>query len=128
MRYITHNDDDGVQITSTITPEVDFVAAASRLSGGSAWVEVTAPPAAPPDYAGMLDRYMDQVAKVRGYDNRLTCALRAGYAGPFQADGRTFAQWMDACYVAAAKLGSGAAAGADPRALLAQLPTPPWPL
>lgn len=38
----------------------------------------------------------DTTAQTKNYDNRITCALRAGYAGPFQAEGIAFANWMDA--------------------------------
>lgn len=39
----------------------------------------------------------DRTAQARRYDNRITCALRAGYVGPFQAEGQAFATWMDTC-------------------------------
>ena len=86
-------------------------------------------PAPQLDLAQELDRYMDRVAKARGYDNRLTCALRAGYPGPFQAEGQAFALWMDNCYVAAAQLRASIPDGepvTDPSALLGALPVPPW--
>lgn len=44
-----------------------------------------------------LEAHYDAKAQVRRYDNRITCALRAGYAGPFQTEGQAFAVWMDAC-------------------------------
>ena len=44
-----------------------------------------------------LSAHLDSVAKTRLYDNRVTCALRAGYPGPFQAEGIAFATWMDTC-------------------------------
>ena len=36
-------------------------------------------------------------SQTKKYDNRITCALRAGYSGPFQAEGQAFALWMDSC-------------------------------
>lgn len=48
-------------------------------------------------YVVALERHYDAVAQSWGYDNRLTCALRAGYAGPYQAEGVAFAVWMDNC-------------------------------
>jgi hypothetical protein len=48
-------------------------------------------------YVAALERHYDAVAQSWGYDNRLTCALRAGYAGPYQAEGVAFAVWMDNC-------------------------------
>lgn len=44
-----------------------------------------------------LEAHYDAIAQTKRYDNRFTCALRAGYIGPFQADGVAFAQWMDTC-------------------------------
>lgn len=44
-----------------------------------------------------LEAHYDAKAKEKRYDNRLTCTLRAGYAGPFQAEGQAFAVWMDTC-------------------------------
>lgn len=44
---------------------------------------------------GMTELF-DSTAQARHYDNRITCALRAGYAGPFHAEGVAFATWMDA--------------------------------
>lgn len=46
-------------------------------------------------YVQALEAHYDTVARGRRYDNRLTCALRAGYPGPFQAEGIAFAVWMD---------------------------------
>lgn len=48
-------------------------------------------------YITVLENYFDSKAKERKYDNRYTCSLRAGYAGPFQAEGIAFATWMDNC-------------------------------
>ena len=44
-----------------------------------------------------LERMYDAEAQSRRYDNRFTCALRAGYPGPFQSEGLAFASWMDSC-------------------------------
>ena len=49
------------------------------------------------DFTAKLEAHYDTKAKERRYDNRFTCALRAGYAGPFQAEGAAFAVWMDNC-------------------------------
>lgn len=45
----------------------------------------------------VLEIEYDIVAKEKRYDSRYTCALRAGYQGPFQQQGIIFAQWMDNC-------------------------------
>lgn len=49
-------------------------------------------------YTAALDGFIDMTALRRGYDSRITCALRAAYPGPYQAEGLAFAQWMDTCY------------------------------
>ena len=48
-------------------------------------------------YTTFLEGRYDEVAAQRKYDNRLTCALRAAYPGPFQAEGIEFGSWMDTC-------------------------------
>lgn len=82
--------------------------------------------------AAALDAHFDAVAQARRYDNRITCALRAGYVGPFQAEGVAFAQWMDQCYTAAHVMLAEVQAGtrAMPATIdeaLALLPVMVWP-
>lgn len=48
-------------------------------------------------YEAALDAHLDAAARAHRYDNRFTFALRAGFAGPYQAEGAAFAQWMDTC-------------------------------
>lgn len=48
-------------------------------------------------YDSELMNFFDKKAKEKNYDNRITCSLRAGYPGPFQAEGLAFALWMDQC-------------------------------
>jgi hypothetical protein len=79
-----------------------------------------------------LTAHLDTTAQTRRYDNRITCALRAGYAGPFQAEGAAFATWMDACnalgYQILAEVQAGARpAPASPEAFIAELPPMVWP-
>lgn len=45
---------------------------------------------------GMTELF-DATARQKNYDNRITCALRAGYPGPFHDEGVAFATWMDTC-------------------------------
>jgi hypothetical protein len=47
------------------------------------------------NYETALDLHLDNVAREHRYNNRFTFALRAGYPGPFYAEGVAFAQWMD---------------------------------
>lgn len=79
-----------------------------------------------------MEAYYDEVAKVKRYDNRLTCALRAGYSGPFQAEGIAFATWMDNCnaygYIEMEKVLTGVRPMPTVAELINELPEPPWPL
>lgn len=43
------------------------------------------------------DNHLNAAARSKKYDSIHTAALRAGYPGPYQAEGIAFAQWMDAC-------------------------------
>lgn len=75
--------------------------------GGIGWTwdgTTLSPPAPQPaplptlaDYDKALVAYLDAVAKSRNYDDRISCAVRAGFPGPFQAEGIAFATWMDTC-------------------------------
>lgn len=63
-------------------------------------------------YQKAHDAHLDAAAKGRRYDSIHTAALRAGYAGPFHAEGVAFAQWMDACNAAGYALMAQIEAGA----------------
>jgi len=83
-------------------------------------------------FTSALEAHYDAKARERRYDSRYTCALRAGYAGPFKAEGTAFAQWMDACnahaYTVLAQVQAGQRAmPASPQALIAELPPLVWP-
>lgn len=82
-------------------------------------------------YVAAMDANFDAKAAEKNYDSRITCALRAGYAGPFQAEGIAFAQWMDNSYAAAYLILAAVQAGERPAptttsALLAELPQFDW--
>ena len=51
----------------------------------------------PEDFDTALTNYLDAVARSRRYQDRISCAVRAAYPGPFQAEGTAFAIWMDSC-------------------------------
>jgi len=82
-------------------------------------------------YMEAMDELFDSTAKSRRYDNRVTCALRAGYPGPFQAEGLAFAQWMDACnatgYAIMAEVREGLREIPTIQGFLDLLPTMEWP-
>lgn len=79
-----------------------------------------------------LEYYYDRVAQVKKYDNRLTCALRAGYAGTFQSEGIAFAIWMDNCNSTAYSIMEQVLIGnisiPTSTELIDLLPSPPWEL
>lgn len=83
------------------------------------------------DYISAMEGMYDAKARERHYDNRYTCALRAGYAGPFQAEGAAFALWMDTCnalgYLIMAEVQAGTRPQPTIAALLAELPALTWP-
>ena len=78
-----------------------------------------------------LDNHLDRVATQKRYADRVTCALRAGYPGPFQAEGKAFATWMDTCNAQAYALLAEVVAGQrelpdDPQTFLDMLPPMEW--
>lgn len=79
-----------------------------------------------------MEALFDKVAQSRRYHNRLTCALRAGYSGPFQAEGTAFATWMDNCNALAYQMQAEIRAGTRsmPTTIdeaLSYLPAITWP-
>jgi hypothetical protein len=46
-------------------------------------------------YIQAMCDHQDSIARDRMYDNRMTCALRASYDGPYNNEGMAFAIWMD---------------------------------
>lgn len=82
-------------------------------------------------YIAALERHYDSAAQQRRYDDRKTCALRAGYAGPFQAEGTAFGIWMDTCNAYAYEQMDAVLAGQrdkpTPEELIAELAPMVWP-
>jgi len=78
-----------------------------------------------------LNSHLNATAKQRSYDDRFTCSLRAGYPGPFQAEGQVFAAWMDECNMVAYQIMSEVKRGLRPvpteAELIASLPVIEWP-
>lgn len=90
------------------------------------------PPLTPDEIVVAMDALFNQTAQSKHYDNRITCALRAGYPGPFQAEGIAFAQWMDNCYTLAYQMLAEVQAGTRPMPAnadqaMALLPVMVWP-
>lgn len=82
-------------------------------------------------YTAALEAMYDAKAHERRYDNRYTCAVRAGYAGPFQAEAQVFALWMDTCnalaYQVMEQVQGGKLAAPTIEGLLAMMPALSWP-
>lgn len=49
------------------------------------------------DFQRAHDKHINAPAVARQYDSFVTFAMRAGYAGPYQAEATTYASWMDTC-------------------------------
>jgi hypothetical protein len=81
-------------------------------------------------FVAAMEAHFDSKAQEKKYDNRLTCALRAGYAGPFQAEGQAFAVWMDTCnaygYSEMEKVLAGQRPMPTPDELIAEFPVLTW--
>lgn len=99
-------------------------------------LESAEPPPPPPptvaDFDAALTSHFDSTAQARRYDNRITCMVRAGFPGPFQAEGIAFATWCDTCNAAAYELMAEVQAGTRPlpettQALIDALPEMVWP-
>jgi hypothetical protein len=87
-----------------------------------------APPLSLADFQKAHDAYLDAKARERKYDSIHTAALRAGYPGPYQAEGIAYAQWMDLCNATGYQILADVQAGNRPMpvstdAYLALLPT-----
>lgn len=84
------------------------------------------------EFIDALEAHYDAVAQTKRYDNRLTCALRAGYPGPFQSEGIAFAIWMDECnayaYEVMNQVLSGRRGMPTIEGLIAELPSIDWPI
>lgn len=92
------------------------------------------PPAPLPtlaDYDKALVAHLDATAKARNYDDRISCAVRAGFPGPFQAEGIAFATWMDTCNQIGYSILADFQAGTIPQPTIAEvidsLPPMVWP-
>lgn len=85
------------------------------------------------DFDQALETLLDATAQSRRYDNRITCALRAGYLGPFQTEGKAFASWMDTCNALAYQIQAEVLAGTRPAPrtvseFLSEMPEMVWPI
>lgn len=103
---------------------------AERQATADKWNAASQPTLA--DFDRALTEHLDKTAQARRYDNRITCMVRAGFAGPFQAEAVAFAQWADDCnalgYQWLAQVESGALAlPKTTQEFIALLPPMVWP-
>ena len=74
-----------------------------------------------------IQQHLNAAARAKNYDNIHTAALRAAFAGPYQAEGLAYAQWMDACWAHGYQVLADAQAALRPvptaAELIAELPT-----
>jgi hypothetical protein len=82
-------------------------------------------------YTTELEKMFDATAQTHQYDDRKTCALRAAYPGPFNAEGTAFGTWMDTCnaqgYTVLAQVKVGAISLPSVAEFLAAMPAMVWP-
>lgn len=136
-----HQIKNGVVINTLVVESLDFLPGLIEAKqGGIGWLWdgetlTTAPPVPPPtvdDCTIALTAHLDTVAKQRRYDNRITCMVRAGFPGPFQAEAIAFATWCDGCNLTAYTLLAEVQAGTRPmpettQALIDVMPAMVWP-
>lgn len=94
------------------------------------WIAPPPPLPTQAEYVAAAEALYDSVAQAKNYDDRYTCALRAGYPGPFQTEGQAFAVWMDSANAFAYQLMAEVLQGLRPQPTLeefiALLPEAPW--
>lgn len=123
---------DGAYIPSDPTNRDWQAYRAWQLAGNTPAAEpAVSPEQLQAEYIAALDAHIDSTAKLRGYDNRVTCALRIAIPGAYQAEGAAFAIWMDACYHQGTQAMAAVMAGQRPMPtipeFLAELPPMVWP-
>ena len=131
MKYALYNAErEIVEVKDFAVPPVQ-----DRSGEGYSWEEYSIATVDAAKVLGLLvaalEAHYDGVANQRRYDNRYTCALRAGYVSPFQAEGLAFAQWMDTCNAIAYTVMNECMAGQRELPtgdeLVAEMPAMVWP-
>ena len=84
------------------------------------------------DYQREVQAVLDAEAQTKNYDDIKSLALRAAYAGPWQAEGLAGATWMEACWSKCYQIMTEVMAATRPQPtvaeLLAELPIMEWPV
>lgn len=119
-RFVEYTDADGV--TRTVAEQEAAAIAEAAAEQEKALIA---------SYDAALGRLFDAKASERTYRDRYTCAIRAGYPGPFQAEGIAFATWMDTCNALGYQIMADVRSGLRPlptlEEFLAEMPQLAWP-
>lgn len=120
---------EGAVLVDVVLPD-DYAPGKYTYDGG--FIPVPGPVPSQAEFEKALTDHLDKTAQTRKYDNRITCSVRAGYPGPFQAEGLAFAEWMDRCNAQAYQMLKDVEAGVRPapaslEAFLAEFPAMVWP-
>lgn len=82
-------------------------------------------------YDAALTAHIDSVARSKGYEDRISCAVRAAFPGPWQQEGIAFGQWMDQCNEIGYQIVAGVQTGQielpSLEEFIAMLPPMQWP-
>jgi hypothetical protein len=117
--------------------EVPEDAFAGFIKQGSAWVSPETPPEPLPTtldpYSVLLGQFLDEVARAKGYDNRVSLLTYKDSTVPGWAEeATTFAEYRDSVFMKAFEVFESFQAGDIQQPSLAEfkamLPTPPWSL
>lgn len=135
-----HQIQNGIVVNTIVVDSLDILPDLIEATyGGIGWLwdgtTLTEPPVPPltvEQIVQAMDNLFDSTAQSKRYDTRITCALRAGYTGPFQAEGQAFASWMDTCNALGYTMLAQVQAGTRPMPAtvdeaLALLPAMVWP-
>jgi hypothetical protein len=109
---------------------------AGFVKQGPNWVQPTAPLAPMPDslepYSAVCSQVLDDVARGKGYDNRVSIlSYRDSTVPGWAEEAQQFAEYRDSLFNKAFEIYAKFQAGEIPQPSLeefeAMLPTPPWP-
>lgn len=83
------------------------------------------------EYDAELMAHYDRMAQTQGFENMMTCMLRASRPGPFYAQGVAYFDWVERCNVLGYTLIAEVKAGTKPlpskAEFIAGLPPMVWP-
>ena len=137
MRYAILENNTVTNIAESDFPlDSNWIADDGKAQIGGTWDGQFHPPVPKPltqaDFEQALTDHLDKTAQAKHYDNRITCMVRAGFPGPFQAEGVAFAAWADGCNALAYQWLAEIEAGTKPvfastSDFLDALPVMVWP-